>query len=69
MEPVEAQKLRNSLLEKNKLRYTEFNEDGHSKSFACMDVCIYLPSLKNPQNLKFHKTSLIISTDQLDRTL
>ena len=32
MEPVEAQKLRNSLLEKNKLRYTEFNEDGHSKS-------------------------------------
>lgn len=48
MEPVEAQKMRNSLLEKNKLRYAEFNEDGHSKSFACMDVCIYLPSLKNP---------------------
>lgn len=52
MEPVEAQKLRNSLLEKNKLRHTEFNEDGDSKSFACMDVCIYLPSLKNLSNLQ-----------------
>ena len=41
MEPAGAQKMRNPSVEKNKLRYTEFNEDDDSKSFAFMDVCIY----------------------------
>ena len=42
MEPAGAQKMRNPSVEKNKLRYTEFNEDDDSKVLHLwMYVLIY----------------------------